>query len=143
MVDTFSKEKRHEIMSNIKSNDSKPEIKVRKYLYAHNIRYRKNYKDILGKPDIVINKYKIAIFIHGCFWHGHENCKYYRLPKSNIDYWKNKLEKNIQRDKITQMTLEAEGWHVFIIWECEVKHNFSEISEDLKNNIIKIIKEKK
>ncbi|MDP3058513.1 MAG: very short patch repair endonuclease [bacterium] len=96
MTDTFSKEKRHEIMSKIRSKDTKIEIKVRHWLYQHGVRYRKNCNDIVGKPDIAIKKYKIAIFVHGCFWHGHENCKYYRLPKSNQEYWQDKLEKTLR-----------------------------------------------
>ena len=94
MADTFSKEKRHEIMSKVKSKDTKIEIKVRKWLYGHGVRYRKNCKNILGKPDISIKKYKIAIFVHGCFWHGHTGCPNFRLPKSNTIYWKNKIKKN-------------------------------------------------
>jgi DNA mismatch endonuclease (patch repair protein) len=97
MTDTFSKEKRHEVMSKIRGKDTKIEIKVRHWLYHHGIRYRKNCKDIAGKPDIAIKKYKIAIFIHGCFWHGHENCKYYRLPKSNTEFWKDKLKRIKER----------------------------------------------
>lgn len=131
MTDTFSKEKRHEVMSKIRSKDTKIEIKVRHWLYHHGIRYRKNCKDIAGKPDIAIKKYKIAIFIHGCFWHGHENCKYYRLPKSNVDYWQNKIKKNIDRDLKNIDSLKRNGWNVFVIWECQLKKDFDKVMGEL------------
>lgn len=139
MTDTFSKEKRHEVMSKIRGKDTKIEIKVRHWLYHHGIRYRKNCKDIAGKPDIAIKKYKIAIFIHGCFWHGHENCKYYRLPKSNVEYWEDKIEKNKNRDREIIENLQSMGWNVFVVWECQVKSNFESVMESLLNEILSFI----
>lgn len=135
MADTFTKEKRHEIMSRVRSKDTKIEIKVRHWLYQHGIKYRKNCMDIPGKPDIAIKKYKIAIFVHGCFWHGHEKCKYYRLPKSNYEYWQEKIEKNMKRDMDNQEKLSSMGWSVFFIWECQIKSNFEATMLDLLKEI--------
>ena len=135
MVDIFSKDKRHDIMSKIKGKDTKIEIKVRYWLFHKGIRYRKNCKNILGRPDIAIKKYKIAIFVHGCFWHGHENCKYYRIPKSNIEIWQSKIEKNRERDKKIIECLENEGWQVFVIWGCMLKEGFEGVMESLYEDI--------
>lgn len=141
MADTFSKEKRHEVMSKIRGKDTKIEVQVRHWLYHHGIRYRKNCKDIAGKPDIAIKKYKIAIFVHGCFWHGHENCKFFRLPKSNLEYWEVKLEKNIARDRTNIEALKSKGWHVSIVWECQVKTSFEVSMMSLYDEILKIKKD--
>ncbi|NLL90832.1 MAG: DNA mismatch endonuclease Vsr [Ruminococcaceae bacterium] len=135
MADCFSTQKRREVMSKIGSKDTQIEIKVRLWLYHRGIRYRKNCKTIIGKPDITIKKYKIAIFVHGCFWHGHENCKYYRLPKSNLEYWKEKLEKNIKRDKENIEKLEQMGWNVFVLWECQLKSEFEPTMIELLKKI--------
>lgn len=124
-------------MSRIKSKDTKIEIMARKYLFAKGFRYRKNDKRFPGKPDIVLPKYKTAIFINGCFWHMHCGCKYGRLPKSNVDYWKEKLEKNVENDSSHIQQIKDMGWNVIIIWECELKKDFegtmSGIIEQLKN----------
>lgn len=98
MPDKVSKEKRSEIMSHIRGKDTTIEISVRKWLYAKGLRYRKNTKSIMGTPDLSIKKYKIAIFVNGCFWHGHENCKHFKLPQSNVEFWKEKIDRNIERD---------------------------------------------
>lgn len=124
MVDIFSKEKRHDVMSKIKGKDTQIEMKVRHWLFHKGIRYRKNCKDIIGKPDIAIKKYKIAIFVHGCFWHGHENCKLYRLPESNREFWKTKIEANIFRDCNNIGLLKESGWNVYVLWECQIKSDF-------------------
>ena len=121
MADCFSKQKRREVMSKIKSKDTQIEIKVRHWLYHRGIRYRKNCNTIVGKPDIAIQKYKIAIFVHGCFWHAHEGCKYYRDPKSNAEYWIPKIQRNVERDKQAVRELTSMGWKVEIVWECELK----------------------
>ena len=106
-------------MSQIKGKNTKPELTVRKYLYHRGFRYRLHNKNLIGKPDISIKKYKIAIFINGCYWHRH-GCKMTTTPKTNTDFWKNKFKENVKRDKNNYKTLKELGWHVIIIWECEV-----------------------
>lgn len=129
-------------MSRIRSTDSKPEIIVRKYLFAKGLRFRKNVKTLPGKPDIVLPKYKTAVFINGCFWHGHKNCKYFVLPKSNTEYWQKKIEKNIIHDKLTYHELFETGWNVIVIWECELKkEKIKNTLEYLYYNILRNIKE--
>lgn len=123
-MDVFSKEKRSEIMSCVRSKDTKIENKVRKYLFSKGFRYRKNDSRYPGKPDIVLPKYKTVIFVHGCFWHGHKGCKHYRIPKTRREYWINKINKNIQRDVSNIKKLEIMGWNVIVVWECELKSNF-------------------
>ena len=114
-------EQRSRNMSAIKSKNTKPEIKVRKFLHSMGYRFRLHRKDLPGKPDLVLPKYRTAIFVNGCFWHQHKECKYSRLPKTNIDFWKRKLEGNSQRDKLNQSKLKDMGWKVIIIWECQIK----------------------
>ena len=109
MADTKTLEERSKNMSQIRSENTKPEVIVRKYLFSQGFRYRKNDKRLPGKPDIVLPKYKTVIFVNGCFWHMH-GCSRSRLPKSNLDYWKPKLEKNLQRDKIEYEELKSLGW---------------------------------
>lgn len=108
-------------MSRIKSKGTKPEVTLRKALFAHGFRYRVNVGTLPGKPDIVLPRYKTVIFVHGCFWHGHPGCKYAYTPKSNIEFWTNKLEGNVIRDRLTEKALEEMGWRILIVWECEVK----------------------
>ncbi|MEL7570941.1 MAG: very short patch repair endonuclease [Eubacteriaceae bacterium] len=138
MTDVFDKKKRSEIMSKVKSKDTKIEIKVRRWLYNEGIRYRINCKDLPGKPDIAIKKYKIAIFINGCFWHGHENCKNSPLPKSNFEYWDKKIKNNIMRDKNNIDNLKKNGWNVFVLWECDLNANFEVIIKNLHKEVIYI-----
>ncbi|WP_243347238.1 very short patch repair endonuclease [Parabacteroides sp. FAFU027] len=121
MADVHDKATRSYNMSRIKNKDTKPEILVRKFLFANGFRYRLNDKKLPGKPDIVLPKYKTVIFINGCFWHGHENCKYFRLPKTRIEWWKNKIEKNKENDLKNHTLLKDAGYHVIVIWECEIK----------------------
>lgn len=121
MSDIFSKDKRSDIMSKISNKNTKPEILVRKYLFANGFRFRINDKRFPGKPDILLPKYKAAIFVNGCFWHGHENCKAATLPTSNTDYWANKITSNMERDKKVHAQLEQMGYRVFIIWQCQLK----------------------
>ena len=121
MADTHSKEVRSYNMSKIRSTGTKPEEIVRKYLFSKGLRYRKNVKTLPGKPDIVLLKYKTVVFVNGCFWHGHQNCRYFVMPKSNTGYWESKIKSNIARDKITYDSLLALGWNVRIVWECELK----------------------
>ena len=120
MPDTLTKEQRHRCMSNIHSKNTKPEILVRKELFKRGFRYRINVSKLPGKPDIVLSKYKIAIFINGCFWHGHEGCRHFIIPKTNTDYWMLKIRNNQQRDKESVSKLREAGWEVLTIWECEL-----------------------
>lgn len=108
-------------MSRIRGKDTKPEELVRKYLFSKGFRYRKNVAALPGKPDIVLPKYKTCIFVNGCFWHGHEGCKYFVWPKNNAEFWKQKITANIERDKKTYEKLAENGWKVIIVWECELK----------------------
>ncbi|MCL2643459.1 MAG: DNA mismatch endonuclease Vsr [Candidatus Bathyarchaeota archaeon] len=121
MTDRHSKEKRSYNMSRVKSKDTKPEVFVRKYLFAAGFRYRKNDKRLQGHPDIVLSKHKTVIFINGCFWHQHENCKYAAFPKTNKEFWMEKLKGNKQRDEEKVKQLEADGWKVVVVWTCELK----------------------
>ncbi len=120
-MDVHDKKTRSYNMSRIKGKDTKPEEIVRKYLFSQGFRYRKNDKRLPGKPDIVLPKYKVAIFVNGCFWHKHEGCRYFVWPGSNTEFWKEKIEGTVKRDKRQKAELIAAGWRVLIIWECELK----------------------
>lgn len=124
-------------MSSIRSRDTKPEIMVRSFLYRKGLRYRLYCDDLPGKPDLVLRKYNCVVFVHGCFWHGHINseCKRSNIPKSNSDYWINKIKKNVQRDEKNIEDLKKLGWRVFILWECEVKKelNLLKLLNDIQN----------
>lgn len=120
-TDVFTKEKRSEVMRAVKGKDTKPEVALRKALFALGYRYRLNVKDLPGKPDLVFPKHRAVIFVHGCFWHGH-NCKRgAREPKSNVDYWREKIARNKRRDKMNAAALRKLGWRVITVWECELK----------------------
>ncbi|HMG83708.1 MAG TPA: DNA mismatch endonuclease Vsr [Ferruginibacter sp.] len=121
MSDVHDKQTRSYNMSQIKAKNTKPEILVRKYLHAHGFRYRLNDKKLPGKPDIVLPKYKTIIFINGCFWHGHANCKYYVIPKTRTEWWLNKINGNITNDKKKSAALKKEKWKIITIWECQLK----------------------
>jgi DNA mismatch endonuclease (patch repair protein) len=121
MADVHSKETRSYNMSRIRSKDTKPEMLVRKFLHKNGFRYRLHVKDMPGKPDIVLPKYKTVIFIHGCFWHGHEGCKYYVVPKTRTEWWLNKIGTNIGNGTNAENTLKEAGWNIIKIWECELK----------------------
>lgn len=130
MTDRMTKEQRSKNMSHIRSKDTSIELKVRKYLFSLGYRYRVNYKELPGKPDIVFTKKKIAIFIHGCYWHGHNcNSRYAHISKSNTNYWNTKIQRNQERDKRNIEQLEKDGWKVIVLWECEIKDNFEEKSK--------------
>ncbi len=138
MADSKTPFTRSQNMSRIHSKDTKPEIIVRKYLFSKGFRYRKNYYKLPGKPDIVLRKYKTVIFIHGCFWHMH-NCKRFRMPQSNTEYWQQKITRNVQRDIRVKEKLELVGWKVITIWECELKpicasQTLFELENKIKNN---------
>lgn len=108
-------------MSHIRGKDTTIETEVRRYLFSKGFRFRKNDKRYPGHPDIVLPKYKTVIFVNGCFWHRHPGCKYAYTPKSNIEFWEKKFEKNVSNDKRDKELLENMGWHVIIVWECELK----------------------
>ncbi len=110
-------------MSQIRGKDTKPEETVRKYLHKHGYRYRKNDPRLPGKPDIVLPKYKTVVFVNGCFWHKHEDCKYFVWPKTNQEFWRNKIQGNAERDQRQQQELQTLGWTVIVLWECELKRN--------------------
>ena len=119
-------------MSLIKNKNSKPELIVRKYLFSKGLRYLVHDKRLLGKPDIVLPKYKTVVFVNGCFWHGHEGCKLNRLPKKNLEYWQPKIEGNKARDELNFKSLKRIGWMVILVWECELsKSNQSKTLSDL------------
>ena len=120
-MDIFTQEQRSRMMSGIRCKNTKPELLLRSALHALGFRFRIQRKDLPGKPDIVLPKYKTIIFVHGCFWHRHPGCKYAYTPKSNVEFWMNKLEGNVIRDRLTEKTLEEMGWRVLIVWECEIK----------------------
>lgn len=114
-------EQRSRCMAAIKGKDTKPEITVRKFLFSKGLRYRVNNRKLPGTPDVVLKKYRTVVFIDGCFWHGHEGCKYYRLPRTNTDFWRHKIVMNIARDYANNVYLRLAGWRVIRIWECDVK----------------------
>ena len=141
MADNHSKEVRSMNMSHIRSTDSKPEEIVRKFLFSQGFRYRKNLRKLPGCPDIVLAKYRTVIFVNGCFWHKH-NCPRFVWPSSNQDYWKTKIQRNVERDCRNQRELQNLGWNVLIVWECELKRTvrekrLNELVNEIKNNINK------
>lgn len=125
MADNHSKEVRSKNMSHIRSTNSKPEEKVRKYLFSRGLRYRKNVRELPGCPDIVLPKYKTVVFVNGCFWH-HHDCGRFVWPTSNEEYWHNKINRNVERDIENTRLLKQQGWQVLIIWECQLKKKVSE-----------------
>ena len=126
MPDKHSREIRSFNMSRSGAENNRYEEKVRKYLFSCGLRYRKNDKRYPGKPDIVLPKYKVAVFVNGCFWHMHDGCKKAVLPQSNADYWIPKLQANHERDKANKRQLEQSGWRVITVWECELKKDLSQ-----------------
>lgn len=137
MVDKVSKEVRSYNMSRIRSKDTRPEILVRSYLFSKGLRFRKNDKRYHGSPDVVLPKYKTIVFIHGCFWHLHDGCKYAVMPKSNVEFWEKKLYGNRERDERNKKELEELGWRVITVWECELKKDKVEHTlDDLYTQII-------
>lgn len=112
-------------MSQVKSKNTKPELIVRKFLHANGYRYRLHVKDLPGKPDIILPKYKTVIFVHGCFWHGHTGCKYATVPKTRTDWWLNKINTNKANDKKAVQKLRKDGWQIITIWECQLKKDKS------------------
>lgn len=120
-MDTRSKEERGEIMAAVRSKDTGPEMLVRRYLWSKGMRYRVHAANIPGRPDIAVRRYKLAIFIHGCFWHGHEGCPRGRLPKSRLEYWRPKIYANRERDAAIADQLNQQGWRQVVIWDCQLR----------------------
>ena len=139
MPDCLSPEQRHNCMSRVHNKNTRIEVQVRKWLFSKGLRYRINVGKLPGKPDIVLAKYKTAIFINGCFWHGHQDCKRATIPQTNEAFWKEKISSNMERDAKNHATLKSMGWRVFVIWECELKKGqFDETMERLYSNLIDI-----
>jgi DNA mismatch endonuclease (patch repair protein) len=137
MADVHSKAVRSYNMSRIKGKDTKPEMLVRKFLFANGFRYHLHVKTLPGKPDIVLPKYKTVIFIHGCFWHGHDGCKYFVVPKTRTEWWLNKIIGNISSDSRNIESLRLYGWNIIVLWECELRkinreNTLIKLLEDLK-----------
>ena len=127
-------EKRSKNMSAIRSKNTKPEIAIRKLLHSLGYRFRLHRKDLPGSPDIVLPKYNTVIFVHGCFWHRHENCKYASTPKTRKEFWEKKFRENINRDNLNQANLALKGWKIIIIWECQLKGDKRKLIRDLLPN---------
>ena len=136
MADVLTPDQRHLNMTRIRSKDTGIERLVRRILQADGFRFRLNVKDLPGKPDIVLPKYRTVVFINGCFWHGHQGCRYFVIPKTNTEFWVNKIDGNIRRDDENYHRLEMEGWNVIIVWECALKKNkFVETVSQLESAI--------
>ena len=133
-------EQRSRNMSAIKSKNTKPEIAVRKLLHSMGYRFRLHRKDLPGSPDIVLPKYKTVIFVHGCFWHRHNNCKYATTPKTRKEFWENKFEENVKRDNLNQANLTLKGWKIIILWECQLKGDIKKVKKLFSQIEIDLIK---
>lgn len=136
MTDVHSRETRSFNMSRIRGKNTKPELLVRKFLFAKGLRYKLYDKTLPGKPDLVFPKYRTIVFIHGCFWHGHEGCKYFVVPKTRTEWWLEKIRRNIQKDDESILALHQMGWTPLVVWECELKpKTINNTLEKLLNNI--------
>lgn len=135
MADVHNQATRSYNMSRIKNKNTRPEMLVRKFLFARGFRYRLNDKKLPGKPDIVLPKYKTVIFVNGCFWHGHENCRYFKLPATRTEWWREKIEGNVQNDIKKHALLADAGYKVIVVWECEVKNKtvYSKLIDEVTN----------
>lgn len=135
MADVLTPVQRHDCMSKIKGRDTKPEMKVRSWLHRNGYRFRVQKSDLPGKPDIVLKKYNLVIFVNGCYWHRHPGCKYTTTPATNTEFWQKKFNQNVSRDKLCIEKLEACGWNTLVIWECQVRNDrFSQILVDYFSN---------
>ena len=141
MADRLTAEKRSWNMSRIRDKDTSIEVKVRKYLFSNGFRYRKNDKRLPGKPDVVLPKYHTVIFVHGCFWHRHPGCKDAATPKTRTEFWLDKFEKNVANDRAHYEALEADGWKVITLWECDLKKRFDETMEQVVRELNDHVKE--
>lgn len=126
MTDRLTPQQRHYVMSRIHGKGTKPELLVRQWLWRHGYRYRLNVKSVPGKPDIVMRKYRTAIFVNGCFWHGHEGCDKFKIPQTNREFWVNKIKRNQERDQRNYQVLHDNGWQVIVVWECQLQPKMME-----------------
>ena len=133
-MDKITPEQRSYTMSRIRSKDTTPEMLVRRHLHALAFRYRLHSAKLPGQPDIVLPKWHSVIFVNGCFWHRHEGCKMATIPKSNIEFWQAKFDRNVARDKKAHTALEAACWHVIVIWECEVKKRLPTLAAEIRGD---------
>ena len=136
MADIKTKESRSFNMSRIRGTNTQPEVKVRQYLFSKGFRYRKNDKRLPGTPDIVLPKYHTVVFVNGCYWHRHANCKYATTPSSNAEFWITKFSKNVENDKKNSIALTSMGWAVLTVWECEIKKDFDATMIRLESQIL-------
>lgn len=130
-MDTISQAQRSLVMSRVRSKDTGPEMLVRHHLHALGFRYSLHSQKLPGHPDIVLRKWHTVIFVNGCFWHRHEGCRLARMPKSNVEFWQTKFERNVKRDRKEHAELEKAGWRVIVIWECEVKKQLPELARKI------------
>lgn len=133
-MDVHDQKTRSYNMSRIRGKNTKPEEMVRKYLFSRGYRYRKNDSRLPGKPDIVLPRYRTVVFVNGCFWH-HHDCRYFVWPRNNAEFWKEKIDRNVIRDRETSRKLSEMGWKVYVIWECELKHNREQVLSALVDRI--------
>ncbi|MGV0005025.1 MAG: very short patch repair endonuclease [Candidatus Porifericomitaceae bacterium WSBS_2022_MAG_OTU9] len=140
MVDNLAKEHRSWVMSRIRSRDTKPEIKLRSLLHRAGFRFLVHNKHLPGKPDITLPKYKTVVFVHGCFWHKHENCAYASIPKTRQAFWTNKFRANVERDKIVVKKLRELEWNVIIVWECEL-HDSAKVMQTVTAQIKRAVRQ--
>jgi DNA mismatch endonuclease (patch repair protein) len=131
MVDSWAKETRSKLMGRVAQKDTAPELVVQRALHRAGFRFRLHRKDLLGKPDVVLPKFRTAVFVHGCFWHRHD-CRKGRKPQSNVEFWTPKLDRNVERDRKAQAALLAQGWHVVTIWECSVEAELEQLLAQLQ-----------
>ena len=141
MTDIFTPAQRHLVMSHIHGKGTKPELKVRQWLWQHGYRYRLNVKSVPGKPDIVMRKYRTAIFVNGCFWHGHPTCC--KIPTTNREFWVNKIRRNKERDQKNYQLLQENGWQVIVVWECQltpkqIEQTMNEVELRLNDNFLSL-----
>ena len=147
MPDNHTPDQRHRNMAAIHSDSTRPELTLRHALWRLGFRYRMNDRKLPGKPDIVLPKYRTVIFVHGCFWHGHKGCKFYTVPKTNTDFWTAKIARNQERDQEVWRKLEAKGWNVIIVWECEMKNDsfldtVSSVESQLQANLTRYLQDR-
>jgi len=142
-MDVVDAATRSRMMAGIKSKNTKPEMTVRKYLHARGFRYRLHVRSLPGSPDLALPKHRVAIFVHGCFWHRHDGCRFTTTPASNAEKWNQKFHDNVHRDIRKQSALEDAGWRVIVIWECELRQNVTERLEQLVFDICKLAKFKR